>query len=142
MLTLHTALLVLVVLTSVIVPIAVYVLTRKRHREDIEQLMHRVERSLDAAVKLLEVRDYYLQTSESLKNMLQEAYREGNRSRQDQIRKLIDRLDTLKVRALDRTVGVLQGEGGPSAPRRRRRGRRPRRRRRPGPPPSTQAANQ
>jgi hypothetical protein len=40
--------------------------------------------------------------------MLDEAYKEGNRFRQDQIRRLIERLDTLKVRTLDKSVRVLE----------------------------------
>ncbi len=120
--------LLLILLASVAVPIVIHLRTRARQREETARLVRRIEQSLGGTVMLLEVRDYYEQTSAALKNMLQEAYREGNRFRQDQIRKLIERLDTLKARALDKTMRVLGAEGRPNSRRRRRRGGRSRRR--------------
>jgi len=131
---LEIVLMLLVLAACVGVPLGLYLRLRRRNREDIERLMERVDRSLDAAVKLLEVRNYYQETAESLNALLQEAYREGNRFRQDQIRKLIERLEALKSRTLDRSVAALQGEPGATTRRKRRRSRRSRRRRRPRPP--------
>jgi hypothetical protein len=56
--------------------------------------------------------------------MLDEAYKEGNRFRQDHIRKLIERLEQLKARTLDKTVRILepQQQDGRNFHRHRRRG--------------------
>ena len=84
-----------------------------------------MEQSLGASVKLLEVRNYYDQISAEYRKMLDEAYREGNRFRQDHVRRLIERLEQLKARTLDRTVRILESEETqPFQRRRRRHGRR------------------
>jgi hypothetical protein len=71
-----------------------------------------MEEALGSSVKLLEVRTYYDQMSAEYKKMLDEAFREGNRFRQDHIRRLLERLEQLKARTLDRTVRMLdQPEG-------------------------------
>ena len=95
---------------------------------DFSQVMNRLDRNLAATVKLLEVRDYYQETSTQLKKMLEEAYKDGNRFRQDQIRSLMARLDTLKARTVDKTVRILDSEAERRTSKRRRRSRRPRRR--------------
>lgn len=104
-----------------------FLFRRLLHKQKAEtsQMSSLLDRHLGAAVKLLEVRDYYEETSRALKKMLDEAYKEGNRFRQDEIRKLIERLEAMKIRALDKQVRILDATGTP-APRKRRR--RPRKR--------------
>ena len=92
------------------------------------QVVSRLDQNLAATVKLLEVRDYYQETSTQLKKMLEEAYKDGNRFRQDQIRGLMARLDTLKARTVDRTVRILDPGAERHTSKRHRRSRRPRRR--------------
>jgi len=111
----------LTLIAAVLVPLAIHRLLLKRVRDEVSQLTRRLDQNLAAGVKLLEVRDYYQQTSAELKKMLDEAYKEGNRFRQDQIRKLMQRLDALKTRALDKTVSILNPQEGPSKRKRRRR---------------------
>ena len=108
-------------------PVLVYRRLRKVQQAEIEKLHKRLEENMGAAVKLLEVRSYYDEASATLKKMLQDAYKEGNRFRQDQIRKLIDRLNALKVRTVDKTVRILDPTTAPAPRKRRRRSRRPRR---------------
>ena len=84
-------------IAAVVTPILVEQRLRKQQREEMRQLIGQVEQSISASVKLLEVRNYYEQTSKELNKMLQEAYREGNRFRQDQLRKTIERLEALKA---------------------------------------------
>lgn len=122
----QTALLALLLVAVAATPVVLYRRLLRTVRTEVSRLISRMDQNLSAGVKLLEVRDYYQQTSAELKKMLDEAYREGNRFRQDQIRKLQDRLDALKVRALDKTVSILDA-GEAQGPRKKRR-RRPRRR--------------
>ena len=124
-------LLCLILVAACVGPILVYRRLNQRVQNEISQLTRRVDKSLAAGVKLLEVRNYYEQTSAELKKMLDEAYKEGNRFRQDQIRKMIERLDTLRTRTLDKTVSMLDSRSGQSPRKRRRRSRRPRRKPKP-----------
>ena len=124
----QTVLLFLVLIAAVSIPIFVYERLLKKLRSEISQLTKRMDQNLGASIKLLEVRDYYQQTSAALKKLLDEAYKDGNRFRQDEIKKLLERLDTLKVRALDKTISILGAEKAQSS-KRRRRSRRPRTRR-------------
>jgi len=124
-------LLCLILVAACVGPILVYRRLNKRVQDEIAQLTRRVDKSLAAGVKLLEVRNYYEQTSAELKKMLDEAYKEGNRFRQDQIRKMIERLDALRTRTLDKTVSMLDSRSGQSPRKRRRRSRRPRRKPKP-----------
>ena len=116
----QTVLLVLVAVAAFIVPITIYRRLIEHVRSEVSRLTKRVDQNLAAAVKLHEVRDYHQGASAELKKMLDEAYKDGNRSRQEQIRKLMQRLDTLKVRTLDTTVSVLDSDDK-RRPRRRRR---------------------
>ena len=129
-------LLCLILIAACVVPIWVYRRLIAQVRSEVSELTSRIDKNLGASVKLLEVRDYYEQTSRELKKMLDAAYKEGNRFRQDQIRKMLARLDTLKVRALDKTVGILESETG-QPPRKRRRRSRSRSRRTPPKTPPT-----
>ena len=125
-------LLVLVLFSSVSFPLLIYMRVTKSLRGEVSRMTGRLDQNLGAGAKLLEVRDYYQQTSSALKKMLDDAYKEGNRSRQEEIRRLLDRLETLKARALDKSVAILDAKDGASGSRRRR-SRRPRggRRKRP-----------
>jgi len=123
----ETTLLCLILIAACVVPVWVYRRLIAQVRNEVSQLTSRIDKNLGASVKLLEVRDYYEQTSRDLKKMLDAAYKEGNRFQQDQIRKMLARLDTLKVRALDKTVGILESETGQPPRKRRRRSRRSRR---------------
>lgn len=110
--TVQIVLLVLILAASVVAPVIVYLRLRALQRAETERVIARMEQTLGASVKLLEVRTYYDQMSAEYKKMLDEAFREGNRFRQDHIRKLIERLEQLKARTLDRTVRMLdQPEG-------------------------------
>jgi len=122
-------LLCLILVAACVTPILVYYRLIRKVRREVAQLLSRLDKHLAAGARLVEVQNYCQQTSGELKKMLDEAYKEGNRFRQQQIRKLMERLDTLKVRALDRAVNVL--EPGSSRPPRKRR-RRSRSRRKPG----------
>ncbi|GEM_PF-2329197 len=116
------ALVVLMVLTLAAVAVA-FVKLRAAQKMETERLMAKMEESLGASVKLLEVRNYYEQMSGELKKMLDEAFKEGNRFRQDHLRRLIERLEQLKARTLDRTTRLLENEdAGHNQQRRRRRG--------------------
>ena len=123
-------LLVLVLFSSVLFPLLIYIRVTKSLRGEVSRMTGRLDQNLGAGAKLLEVRDCYQQTSAALKKMLDEAYKEGNRSRQDEIRRLLDRLDTMKVRALDKSVAILDSKDPTASRSRRRRSRRPRGRRR------------
>jgi uncharacterized membrane protein YccC len=101
--------------------------SRRQQRELTRQLIGQMEQSLSASVKLLEVRNCYEEVSRALHKMLQNAYRDGDRFRQDELRKLIDRLDAMRTRVLDKTVRLLEPAGGEAGRPRRRRGRRGRR---------------
>ena len=90
----------------------------------LDAVTTKVGESLDAGVKLLEVKNFYEETHADYQRMLNQAHRDADRSTQDRIRRLIDRLNTLKARTLDSTSQLLSPEG--SKPRRKRR-RRPRR---------------
>ncbi len=103
----QTVLLVLILAASVVAPVLVYLRLRAHQRAETERFIARMEEALGASVKLLEVRTYYDQMSGEFKKMLDEAFREGNRFRQDHIRRLIERLEQLKARTLDRTVRML-----------------------------------
>ncbi|MGO8704162.1 MAG: hypothetical protein ACLQVA_10100 [Candidatus Brocadiia bacterium] len=110
----HTVLLALILVASVVAPMIVYLRLRAQQRAETERLIARMEEALGSSVKLLEVRTYYDQISAEYKKMLDEAFREGNRFRQDHVRRLIERLEQLKARTLDRTVRMLdqpEGEG-------------------------------
>ena len=113
---------VLVLIAAVTGPLLVYVRLRAQQRSEAERLISRMEQNLGTSVKLLEVRNYHDQTAAELKKMLDEAYREGNRFRQDQLRRMMERLEALKVRTLDRTVKILEPEMGQPPRRRHRRG--------------------
>ena len=123
-------LLVLVLISSVLFPFLIYLRVTKSLRGEVSRMTGRLDQDLGAGAKLLEVRDYYQQTSSALKKMLDDAYKEGNRSRQEEIRRLLNRLETLKARALDKSVAILDAKDGASSRSRRRRSRRPRGRRR------------
>ena len=129
--------LILITLLAVVgVPILVYRRLRDENKALTDRLLARMEQNMDASVKLLEVRSYYEEMSGQLRKMLDEAYREGNRFRQDHIRRLQERLEQLKARTLDRTVRMLESE--PARPPRKRRRRGGRRRHGPGGPPEAQ----
>jgi hypothetical protein len=108
----HTVLLVLILAASVVAPLLVYLRLRAQQQAETERFIARMEQALGSSVKLLEVRTYYDQMSAEYRKMLDEAFREGNRFRQDHVRRLIERLEQLKARTLDRTVRMLdQPEG-------------------------------
>lgn len=117
---------VMVVLTfvaAVVLPLVIYVRLRKQMQADAAQMLTRLDENLGASVKMLEVRNYYGHMSGEYKKMLDEAYKEGNRFRQDHIRKLIERLDQLKARTFDKTVRILeQQQQEPHGGHRRHRG--------------------
>ena len=117
----------LTLLTAIILPIALYLRLLQAVKNEKTQLISNIDKHLGATVKLIEVRNYYAETSAALKTMLDAAYKEGNRLRQDDIRKLINRLEALKVRTVDKQVRLLESGGQPTA-RKRRRSRKPRRR--------------
>lgn len=118
-------LLALTLVAAVGAPVFLFRRLLSKQKAETSQMSSLLDRHLGATVKLLEVRDYYEETSRALKKMLDEAYKEGNRFRQDHIRKLIDRLETMKIRALDKQVRILDASSA-QAPRKRRR--RPRKR--------------
>ena len=89
----HTVLLALILVASVVAPMIVYLRLRAQQRAETERLIARMEEALGSSVKLLEVRTYYDQISAEYKKMLDEAFREGNRFRQDHVRRLIERLE-------------------------------------------------
>ena len=124
----QTVLLFLILIASVSIPILIYERLTKKSDSQISQLTNRMDQNQNASAKFLEVRDYYQQTAAALKKLLDEAYKDGNRFRQEEIKKLLDRLETLKVRVLDKTVRLLDGNK-PKSSRRRRKKRRPRNRR-------------
>ena len=110
----QVVLLALILAASVVAPIVVYLRLRSQQHAETERLIARMEEALGSSVKLLEVRTYYEQMSAEYKKMLDEAFKEGNRFQQDHIRRLIERLEQLKARTLDRTVRMLdQPEGQP-----------------------------
>ncbi len=111
----------LTLIAAVAVPIILYQRLLNRVRSETSQLISRLDKNLAASVKLIEVRDYYDETSAALKEMLDQAYKEGNRQRQDDIRKLVNRLETLKIRAVDKQVSILTPDGGNSRRKKRRR---------------------
>ena len=117
---------VMVVLTfvaAVALPLAVYVRLRRQMQADAAQMLARLDENLGASVKMLEVRNFYGQMSGEYKKMLDEAYKDGNRFRQDHVRRLIERLDQLKARTFDKTVRLLeQPQEAPGSQRRRHRG--------------------
>ena len=118
-----TVLIVLTLIAAVVAPTLVYLRLRATQMAETERLMAKMEESLGASVKLLEVRNYYEQMSGELKKMLDEAFKEGNRFRQDHLRRLIERLEQLKARTLDRTTRLLENEdAGRNQQRHRRRG--------------------
>jgi hypothetical protein len=114
----------LTLIAAIIIPIILTQRLQTKVKEETSQLISRLDQQMGAAVKLLEVRDYYSQTAAQYKKMLDEAYKEGNRFRQDEIRKLQERLEALKARALDKQVRILSNE----SPARKRRRRKPRNR--------------
>ena len=109
----HTVLLVLILVASVVAPVIVYLRLRAQQRAETERFIARMEEALGSSVKLLEVRTYYDQISAEYKKMLDDAFREGNRFRQDHVRRLVERLEQLKARTLDRTVRMLDQPEGP-----------------------------
>lgn len=115
-------LLIIVLIAVVLVPMLFYVRLRTMQRLETERLLTRMEQSLGASVKLIEVRDYYEFMAGELKKMLDEAFRDGNRFRQDHLRRLSERLEQLKARTLDNTVRILAANGQRPAHKRRRRG--------------------
>jgi len=119
----------LTLIAAVVTPLFVYRQIVRQYQAQTAQLISNLDRNLGAATKLLEVRDYYEESAAALEKMLQEAYKEGNRFRQEQIRQLLDRLKTMKVRALDKQVRILESESDRTTKKRRRRRRRPRRNR-------------
>jgi hypothetical protein len=133
----QTVLLALIFLVSVAAPIIVYWRLRAQQQADTERFIARMEQSLGSSVKFLEVRTYYDQMSAEYKKMLDEAFREGNRFRQDHVRRLIERLEQLKARTLDRTVRMLDEPEGQKRDFHRRHHRGGRRHR----PPTGQAQN-
>jgi hypothetical protein len=137
----HTGLLVLILAASVVAPLIVYLRLRAQQQAETERFIARMEQALGSSVKLLEVRTYYDQMSAEYKKMLDEAFREGNRFRQDHIRRLIERLEQLKARTLDRTVRMLDQPEGQKREFQRRHHRGGRRHRPPaGQPPNAQPA--
>jgi len=127
-------LLALALVSSVAMPIVIYRLLLARARAEIARVTGLLDQNLGMGARLLEVRDYYQQTQAALRKLLDEAYKEGNRHRQDELRRMLDRLETMKVRALDKTVNILSGESPQNTFKRRRR--RPRHKGRSGPPPA------
>jgi uncharacterized protein HemX len=113
-------LLLLILAAAVGAPVFLYFRVQARQRAESERLMARIEQALGSSVKLLEVRNYYDQMAAEYKKMLDEAYKEGNRFRQDHIRRLVERLEQLKARTLDRTVRILEPQNGRQQFRRRR----------------------
>lgn len=101
---------VLTLIAAVVAPLVAVMRLRATQRAETERLLAKMEESLGASVKLLEVRNYYEQMSGELKKMLDEAYKEGNRFRQDHLRRLIERLEQMKARTLDRTTRLLETE--------------------------------
>lgn len=134
-------LLVIVLIVSIVLPALFYVRLRAEQRAETDRLLSRIEQSLGASVKLLEVRTYYDQMNGEYKKMLDEAYKEGNKFRADHVRRLQERLEQLKARTLDRTVRILDvqqgaasGGGGTGGGQQRHRRRGGRRHHRPGGP--------
>ena len=116
---------ILVVCLNVLVFVC-YRRLRSRLSAEINSLGERVSSTVDAGAKLNEVRDFYEHAEPELQRLLNEAHREGDRKKQDRFRKLVERLNTLKARTVDRSARLLDPEGEGSSRRKRRR--RPRRR--------------
>jgi len=91
--------------------------------ESLQKLGQQTNEGLNTAPKLLEVREFYQYASEEIQRLLNEAHREGDRAKQDRFRRLLERLNTLKARTLDRTAKILDPSEDEN--RRRRHSRRP-----------------
>ena len=122
--------LILVALSGLV--LLLYRMLARRIEGRIAELAEKVNESLDAGVKILEVRKFCDVTHAEYQRMLNQAHRDGDRQRQDSMRRLIEGLGTLKARVVDRTSQLLQDDDGASQ-RKRRRPRRGRRTPRPGP---------
>ena len=98
----------LAAVAAIAAPIVLYVVLMRRVRMDVSRLISHLDQTLASSLKLVEVRDFYAEVSGELRKMLDEAFRDGNKPRQMQLRKLSDRLDALKARTLDNAVRLLE----------------------------------
>ena len=122
---------VLLVSTNILI-FALYRKTAALIKSETGKLTQSVNETMNAGAKLVEIRDYYEHANDEFQRMLKEAQRDADRPKQDRYRRLLDRLNALKARTLDRTASLLDSDGKDS-PRVRRRSssRRSRRSRRP-----------
>ena len=74
----QTGLIVLTLIAAVVAPVVAVLRLRATQKAETERLIAKIEESLGASVKLLEVRNYYEQMNGELKKMLDEAFKEGN----------------------------------------------------------------
>ena len=137
----------IIIITTFVLVVCGNVLALLLHRKldrklsgELRNLAEQVSSSVEAGPKLNEVRDYYESANAEFQKLLNEARREGDRPKQERFRKLIERLNTLKSRTLDKSAKLLESNGGNSTRSKRRRRRRPRPPKGPnGAPPENQA---
>jgi hypothetical protein len=108
----------------IVLLVLLYRAAMKTARSGFEAVSAKVSEGVGAGAKLLEVKTFYEETNADYQRILNQAHRDADKTTQDRIRRLIDRLNTLKARTLDKTSELL--EDTRSKPRRKRR-RRPRR---------------
>lgn len=116
---------ILVVCLNVVVFLCYRSLVR-RISADFGKLADKVSSSVDAGAKINEVRDFFEYANPELQKLLNEAHRDGDRQKQNRFRGLIERMNTLKARTVDRSAKLLDPNADTSSRRKRRR--RPRRR--------------
>lgn len=124
----YDIIIVLIFLLVVCANVLAFLLYRRLDRKlsgAIRSLADQVSASVEAGPKLNEVRDFYEYASGEFQKLLNEARRDGDRPKQERFRKLMDRLNRLKSRTLDKSVKLLESNGGNGNSKRRRR-RRPR----------------
>ena len=120
---------VLLLISTNVVIFLVYRKLAKRFSSKLDTFADTVNEGVNAGAKMLEIQDFYDTASAEYQRLLNEAHRAGDREKQDRYRKLIERLNALKARTLDRTARMLDDGEKADDPSKARR-RRPRRSRR------------
>ena len=102
--------------------LVLYQVVRRQERH-LGGFLHEVERNLDYATKLLEVRDFHDFLRKETDEMLAAAYAAGDRPQQERIQKIQERLETMRARTLEKTMALLGTEDSkPKRVRRKRQG--------------------
>jgi len=124
--TLTLVFVILALAASVALPLLLHRRLLRSLAAEKDKMLKNLEEKAGAGAKFLEVRRYYDFMSREIGRLLDEAHRDRNRSRIEQLRVMRERLLTLKARVLDSTVSGLNNAGDDRKKNRRRR-RRPRR---------------